>query len=166
MINMQKAYRHSILKGGSLKINTALEYSTRVVQEGGRRCKKSTLNDLVHLSSINPLIYTTHLTPLRIPLMNPPLGIQINRLQLSLHSELNTKNYTYIASTAQIKKDTISLILAKSCSCGREEIQVIHMYNFLYIFLFVLSAWRLFAVEAQDEEEEGGYRSVLPRILC
>ncbi len=38
------------------------EYSTRVVQEGGRRCKKSTLNDLVHL------------TPLRIPLMNPPLG--------------------------------------------------------------------------------------------
>jgi hypothetical protein len=42
-------------------MNTALEYSTRVVQEGGRRCKKSTLNDLVHL------------TPLRIPLMNPPV---------------------------------------------------------------------------------------------
>ncbi len=41
-------------------MNTAFEYSTRVVQEGGRRCKKSTLNDLVHL------------TPLRIPLMNPP----------------------------------------------------------------------------------------------
>jgi hypothetical protein len=41
-------------------MNTALEYSTRVVQEGGRRCKKSTLNDLVHL------------TPLRIPLINPP----------------------------------------------------------------------------------------------
>jgi hypothetical protein len=41
-------------------MNTALEYSTRVVQEGGRRCKKSTLNDLVHL------------TPLRIHLMNPP----------------------------------------------------------------------------------------------
>jgi hypothetical protein len=48
-------------KAGSLKRNTALEYSTRVVQEGGRRCKKSTLNDLVHL------------TPLRIPLMNPPI---------------------------------------------------------------------------------------------
>jgi hypothetical protein len=48
------------LKAGSLKMNTALEYSTRVVQEGGRRCKKSTLNDLVHL------------TPLRTPLMNPP----------------------------------------------------------------------------------------------
>jgi hypothetical protein len=41
-------------------MNTALEYSTRVVQEGSHRCKKSTLNDLVHL------------TPLRIPLMNPP----------------------------------------------------------------------------------------------
>jgi hypothetical protein len=36
-----------------------------VVQEGGRRCKKSTLNDLVHP------------TPLRIPLMNPPM-IEIN----------------------------------------------------------------------------------------
>ncbi len=48
-------------KAGSLKMNTALEYSTRVVQEGGRRCKKSTLNDLVHL------------TFLRIPLMNPPI---------------------------------------------------------------------------------------------
>jgi hypothetical protein len=28
-------------------MNTALEYNTRVVQEGDRRCKKSTLNDLV-----------------------------------------------------------------------------------------------------------------------
>jgi hypothetical protein len=49
-------------------MNTALVYSTRVVQEGGRRCKKSTLNDLVHL------------TPLRIPLMNPPyaaLGVTV-----------------------------------------------------------------------------------------
>ncbi len=44
---------------GSLKMNTALEYSTRVVQEGDRRCKKSTPNDL------------SYLTPLRIPLMNP-----------------------------------------------------------------------------------------------
>ncbi len=51
-------------EAGSLKMNTALEYSTRVVQEGDRRCKKSTLNDLVHL------------TPLRIPLMNPPRVIQ------------------------------------------------------------------------------------------
>jgi hypothetical protein len=39
-------------KAGSLKMNTALEYSTRVVQEGGRRCKKSTLNDLVHLTPL------------------------------------------------------------------------------------------------------------------
>ncbi len=46
---------------GSLKMNTALEYSTRVVQKGDRRCKKSTLNDLAYL------------TPLRIPLMNPVL---------------------------------------------------------------------------------------------
>ncbi len=49
------------VKAGSLKMNTALEYSARVVQERDRRCKKSTLNDLIHL------------TPLRIPLMNPPL---------------------------------------------------------------------------------------------
>jgi hypothetical protein len=49
---------HTLLVG-SLKMNTALEYSTRVVQEGDRRCKKSTLNDLAYL------------TPLRIPLMNP-----------------------------------------------------------------------------------------------
>ncbi len=56
---------------GSLKMNTALEYSTRVVQEGGRRCKKSTLNDLVH-----------H-TPLRIPLMNPPM-VYMFKLLLSL----------------------------------------------------------------------------------
>jgi hypothetical protein len=46
---------------GSLKMNTTLEYRTRVVQEGDRRCKKSTLNDLAYL------------TPLRIPLMNPSL---------------------------------------------------------------------------------------------
>ncbi len=42
-----------------MKKNTTLEYSTRVVQEGDRRCEKSTLNDLAYL------------TPLRIPLMNP-----------------------------------------------------------------------------------------------
>ncbi len=47
---------------GSLKMNTTLEYSTRVVQEGDRRCKKSTLIDLAYL------------TPLRIPLMNPVKG--------------------------------------------------------------------------------------------
>jgi hypothetical protein len=54
-INLQRF----IIMVGSLKMNTALEYSTRVAQEGDRRCKKSTLNDLAYL------------TPLRIPLMNP-----------------------------------------------------------------------------------------------
>jgi hypothetical protein len=53
---MYSIYRQLV---GSLKMNTTLEYSTRVVQEGDRRCKKSTLNDLAYL------------TPLRIPLMNP-----------------------------------------------------------------------------------------------
>jgi hypothetical protein len=50
------AVKSTLDKAGSLKMNTALEYST-IAQEGGRRCKKSTLNDLIHL------------TPLRIPLM-------------------------------------------------------------------------------------------------
>jgi hypothetical protein len=59
-LNGRRTNSRGSVKAGSLKRNTALEYSTRVVQEGGRRCKKSTLNDLVHL------------TPLRIPLMNPP----------------------------------------------------------------------------------------------
>jgi hypothetical protein len=60
------------VKAGSLKMNAALEYSTRVVQEGGRRCKESTLDDLVHL------------TPLRIPLMNPPLiSFKLNRAHYS-----------------------------------------------------------------------------------
>jgi hypothetical protein len=55
---VQCAHLRSLLLG-SLKKNTTLEYSTRVVQEGDRRCEKSTLNDLAYL------------TPLRIPLMNP-----------------------------------------------------------------------------------------------
>ncbi len=55
---------------GSLKMNTALEYSTRVVQEGDRRWKKSTLSDLAYL------------TPLRIPLMNPVLLEDIWRLEV------------------------------------------------------------------------------------
>jgi hypothetical protein len=54
-------------KLGSLKMNTTLEYSTRVVQEGDRRCKKSTLND------------SAYLTPLRIPLMNPVIGLSSYR---------------------------------------------------------------------------------------
>jgi hypothetical protein len=81
-------------------MNTALEFSTRVVQEGDRRCEKSTLNDLAYLTPLKAgslkmntaLEYSTrvvqeggrrckkstlndlvHLTPFRIPLMNPPL---------------------------------------------------------------------------------------------
>jgi hypothetical protein len=59
---------------GYLKMNTALEYSTRVVQEGDRRCKKSTLNDLAYL------------TPLRIPLMNPVLFCQQGQSRLVYRS--------------------------------------------------------------------------------
>jgi hypothetical protein len=57
-------------------MNTALKYSTRVVQEGGRRCKKSTLT------------YLEHLTPLRIPLMNPPINKNqfVQRLQRTFGS--------------------------------------------------------------------------------
>jgi hypothetical protein len=58
-VSTWQEYKYEV---GSLKMNTALEYSTRVVQEGDRRCKKSTLNDLAYL------------TPLRIPLMNPVMG--------------------------------------------------------------------------------------------
>ncbi len=40
-------------------MNTALEYSTRVVQERGRRCKKSILNDLIHLTIGRKVKYST-----------------------------------------------------------------------------------------------------------
>ncbi len=60
---------------GSLKMNTALEYSTRVVQEGDRRCEKSTLNDLAYL------------TPLRIPLMNPVLQYVMYNMLLIIPDE-------------------------------------------------------------------------------
>jgi hypothetical protein len=59
LIKMHRPILADSVLVGSLKMNTTLEYSTRVVQEGDRRCKKSTLNDLAYL------------TPLRIPLMNP-----------------------------------------------------------------------------------------------
>jgi hypothetical protein len=58
-------------------MNIALEYSTRVVQEGGRRCKKSTLNDLVHL------------TPLRIPLMNPPRSMEVRKVQVAISGHIS-----------------------------------------------------------------------------
>jgi hypothetical protein len=56
-------------------MNTALEYSTRVVQEGDRRCKKSTLNDLAYL------------TPLRIPLMNPVHVVGGGMRKSTVHAE-------------------------------------------------------------------------------
>jgi hypothetical protein len=62
---------------GSLKMNTALDYSTRVVQEGDRRCKKSTLNDLAYL------------TPLRIPLMN--LCVHNCTVHLKIHLKMHHK---------------------------------------------------------------------------
>jgi hypothetical protein len=57
-------------------MDTALEYSTRVVQEKDRRCKKSTLKDLEHL------------TPLRIPLTNPPI-VSLNPLNRVAHTPAN-----------------------------------------------------------------------------
>ncbi len=56
-------------------MNTTLEYCTRVVQEGDRRCKRSTLNDLAYL------------TPLRIPLMNP---VKFTCEELNAHKPLGT----------------------------------------------------------------------------
>ncbi len=78
-VNTGKHVHLYLPKAGSLKMNTALEYSTRVVQEGGRRCKKSTLNDLLHL------------TPLRIPLMNPP-QIAASKYRITLFLRTISRN--------------------------------------------------------------------------
>jgi hypothetical protein len=68
-------------------MNTALEYNTRVVQEGGRRCKKSTLNDLVHLA------------PLRIPLMNPPIVYgKLKSENAQDYAQKNQRNCTFMNS--------------------------------------------------------------------
>ncbi len=64
---------------GSLMMNTTLEYSTRVVQEGNCRCKKSTLNDLAYL------------TPLRIPLMNPVLLAEGKNIYLAVYRNIDTE---------------------------------------------------------------------------
>jgi hypothetical protein len=40
----------------SRDIKTSLEYNTRVVHEGDCRCKKSTLNDLVHLTPLRMVL--------------------------------------------------------------------------------------------------------------
>jgi hypothetical protein len=83
-------------EAGSLKMNTALEYRTRVVQEGGRRFKKSTLNDLVHL------------TPLRIPLMNPPI---CSKSTFTLFESLNLKKC--IRTKAKKESETFFLLGTK-----------------------------------------------------
>ncbi len=75
---------------GSLKMNTALEYSTRVVQEGDRRCKKSTLNDLAYL------------TPLRIPLMNP---VELSGVYSDVHKLL----YSFSLETVNLKSCRLSI---------------------------------------------------------
>jgi hypothetical protein len=79
-------------------MNTALEYSTRVVQEGGRRCKKSTLNDLVHL------------TPLRIPLMNPPYDKRLPTPAFESNNLLEIKKgtcYLYPQKNINVKNNAI-----------------------------------------------------------
>jgi hypothetical protein len=79
-VNTGKHVHLYLPKAGSLKMNTALDYGTRVVKEGGRRCKKSTpLNDLVHL------------TPLRIPLMNPP-QISVAKYRITLFLRTISRN--------------------------------------------------------------------------
>jgi hypothetical protein len=106
-------------------MNTALEYSTRVVQEGGRRCKKSTLNDLVHL------------TPLRIPLMNPPsvwlwgsgcgrvLSCVVDHILLEFNTLFLTRFRTYkIATPPQTKMTSAFKVPLSMCTT-------------LYIFLFL-----------------------------
>jgi hypothetical protein len=69
-------------------MNTTLEYSTRVVQEGGRRCKKSTLNDLVHL------------TTLRIPLMNPPIVSELCTVTPAENNTLYTEKTVLLLGEA------------------------------------------------------------------
>jgi hypothetical protein len=59
-----------------------------VVQEGDRRCKKSTLNDLAYL------------TPLRIPLMNPVIALPARDIlarriisRLNKYLRVNAQNF-------------------------------------------------------------------------
>jgi hypothetical protein len=84
-------------------MNTALKYSTRVVQEVDRRCKKSTLNELVHL------------TPLRIPLMNPPSGCVVYPLN---NKSLVAANLWYILWTLRAKAMKYPLAHAGDCVRG------------------------------------------------
>jgi hypothetical protein len=78
-------------------MNTALEYSTRVVQEGGRRCK----NNLVHL------------TPLRIPLMNPPCGCERTGVKINGNKKLLDRTCVLFLDRLKIHslEDMIQVIL-------------------------------------------------------
>ncbi len=100
---------------GSLKMNTTLEYSTRVVHEGDRRCKKSTLNDLAYLTPLrippihshyvyvcavvfpNLLYLATSASPFQYPTPTPP---QPNTPIHTLIKEF--QYYTYTVSTTLI----------------------------------------------------------------
>jgi hypothetical protein len=99
---------------GSLKKNTTLEYSTRVVQEGDRRCEKSTLNDLAYL------------TPLRIPLMNPVYVTQLLTISNGTATNIKPPNaclssslpITYLSvklSRCQLPSCLISCCLSFDC---------------------------------------------------
>jgi hypothetical protein len=93
-------------------MNTALEYSTIVVQEGGRRCKKSTLNDLVHL------------TPLRIPLMNPPTVLK--------ECVDKVKEITQAYQQQYISEETAY----SQVSCEYNRFRVDNTYNIL-VYLYI-----------------------------
>jgi hypothetical protein len=82
-----------------------------VVQEGDRRCKKSTLNDLAYL------------TPLRIPLMNPAIVVwkvwsitNISFLAI-LHRHLLN------AAQVEVKDDIRKPALLKKGNRSRDEYQ-------------------------------------------
>jgi hypothetical protein len=77
-------------------MNTTLEYSTRVVQEGDRRCKKSTLNDLAYL------------TPLRIPLMNPVCVTELIRRVRVAHERVALPKPTSYRTTVCKKLSGLS----------------------------------------------------------
>jgi hypothetical protein len=95
-------------------MKTVLDYNTRVVQEGGRRCKKSTLNDLVHL------------TPLRIPLMNPPQSYVKTRRNLGTDDIQKCKLSLFDRSNRDLKQwhNNVSASFLTSNWFGRKALKV------------------------------------------
>jgi hypothetical protein len=100
---------------GSLKMNTTLEYSTRVVQEGDRRCKKSTLNDLAYL------------TPLRIPLMNP------------VHVCNEISQITRTVSITLILSFLVILCIVQCTCIAKLGYKMLKMFFYVCFFLLVLT---------------------------